>query len=97
VTGAERKLLREWAALVEEYIMPPRPSGGGDWDKQRQAFDELQRDRAIHISSDMRYLAGKSGQFDPGVALQIFTDRMRKELAEPLRYTVKPDAEGGTS
>lgn len=90
MTAAERKLLREWAALVEEYVMPPRPTGGGDWEKESKAFEQLQRDRAIHISADMRYLAGK----DPGpaLALQIFTDRMREELAGPLPYTVKPDA-----
>ena len=94
MTAAERKLLREWAALVEEYIMPPRPTGGGDWDKGRKAFEQLQRDRAIHISADMRYLAGQS---DLGAVLRIFIDRMRKELAELLPYTVKPDAEGGAS
>jgi hypothetical protein len=99
MNATDRATLQKWAVLVEEYVMPPRPSGGsGDWEKEYKAFAELQRDRAIHISSDMRYLTGKSGLDEPGyppdpmTVLQIFIRRMRKELAEPLPYTVKPGA-----
>ena len=104
MTAAERKLLCEFAAVVAEYITPPRPSGIYDerWKKERDAFQELQRTRAVRLSSDMEWIA-KEGAVE-GLPLQgivqaigIVMTKLAGEIAGPLPYTVKPDAEGDAS
>jgi NAD(P)H-flavin reductase len=86
---AERKLLREFAAVVAEYIAPPRSSGIYDdrWQKEREAFQDLQRDRAVRLSSDMEFIAGHP---DMVQAIKITMKNMAGEIAEPLPYTVTP-------
>ena len=100
MTAAERKLLCEFAAVVAEYITPPRPSGIYDerWKKEREAFQELQRTRAVRLSSDMEWIAKKGTAEGLLVqAIGIVMTKLAGEIAGPLPYTVKPDAEGDAS
>jgi hypothetical protein len=102
MNAADRKLLRDFVAVVAEYIVPPRPSGIYDhdrWEKEQQAFQELQRTRAIRLSSDMEWISKEGaveGLYIPQsitAALTIVKKKIASEIAEPLPYRVTPGVE----
>jgi hypothetical protein len=100
---ATREQLQALGVAVASYVLPPYPRVAGNWWNLRywlhgrlrneQAFQELQRTRAIEIRSIMKFLASKNWC---AAAVEQETQYILARAAQPLPYPAGPDLCGCT-